>query len=229
LPGKSVSWPGRMLAIARKDIVTELRTRYAINAVIMFALVTLVVISLSLRMLVPDEALLAAIFWIIFFFASMSGLARTFVREEEAGTALLLKLSADGTAIFFGKLLFNLFLLIVLSIFIIPLFVVLLNSVPKDWAIFLAGWLLGIIGLAGSTTIIAAMVAKASVKGALFAVLSFPILMPLLLIVVGITEAGLTGGNPSGVATYIQLVAAYDVAMMALSMVLFDFVWRQQV
>jgi len=211
----------------RKDLKAEFRSRYALNAVIMFALVTLTVISFALGILRLSPEMLAALFWIVVFFASMSGLAQTFIREEESGTSLVLKLSADGTSVFFGKALFNLLLLFMLAILIVPLFIVLLKAQIMSWPIFLAAVIPGLIGLAGATTIIAAIVAQASVKGTLFTVISFPVLLPLLVGVIEITKVALTGGIWGEVTAPLQLVAAYDVVMVTLSVMLFDFVWRQ--
>jgi heme exporter protein B len=226
LPTNSVNWAGKVFAVTRKDIIFEFRTRFAINSIVMFALVTLTVISFSLGVLDVSKEILAALFWIILFFAAMSGLAQVFIKEEESGTAMILKLVADGTVIFFGKLLFNLLLLSVLSLLIVPLYIVFLNINPANWPIFLTGLLLGILGLSGATTIIAAVVAKASTKGALFTVLSFPILMPLLVAVIEITKIAFIGGSFADVSAPLQLLVAYDVVMVTLSVMLFDFVWR---
>ena len=227
MPSNSVSWAAKVLAVAAKDITSEFRTRYAVNAIVMFALVTLTVISFAVGALEPSKEIMAALFWIILFFAAMSGLAQVFIKEEEAGTAMILKLSSDATIIFFGKLLFNLILLALLAVLIIPLFIVLLKTTPADWGIFLIGLALGIIGLAGATTIIAAIVSKATIKGALFTVLSFPVLMPLLVAVIEITKASFLGDGSVDVSAPLQLIVAYDIVMITLSVLLFDFVWQQ--
>lgn len=226
MPTGPVSWGIRVAAVVRKELVSEFRTRYAINAIVMFALVTLTVVSFSVGMLTPSREIMAALFWIILFFAAMSGLAQTFIKEEESGTALILKLSSDGMVIFFGKMLFNLILLVVLAVLIVPLFIVFLKTVPANWGVFLVGLVLGMIGLAGATTIVAAIVSRATVKGALFTVLSFPVLLPLLVAVIEITTVGFTGGGFGEISAPLQLLAAYDVVMTTLSVMLFDFVWR---
>ena len=104
MPTDSVSWVAKVLTVTKKDIVTEFRTRYAVNAVVMFALVTLTVISISVGTINLDTDMAAALFWVVLFFASMSGLAQSFIKEEETGTSLVLKLSAEGLVVFFGKL-----------------------------------------------------------------------------------------------------------------------------
>jgi heme exporter protein B len=226
MPMRPVNWAGKVMAVARKDILTECRTRYAINAVAMFSVVTLAVISFALGILNPSGEIMAALFWVVLFFAAMSGLAQSFVREEEAGTALILRLTAHPLVIFFGKLLFNLIFVISLTILVVPLYIILLHTSPTNWLLFLAGLIPGLVGLSGATTILAAIVSRASVKGVLFTVLSFPVLMPLFFAVIEITKAAFTGGVFNDIAAPWRLLIAYDVVMITASVMLFDYVWR---
>jgi len=227
LPEKSVGWASKVLAVTAKDITTEFRTRYAVNAVVMFALVTLTAVSFALGLLQPSSEILAALFWVILFFAAMSGLAYSFIREEQSGTGLILRLSASGSVVLFGKMFFNFLLLLALTVLIVPLFMIFLKASPQDWPLFIAGVVLGDIGLAGATAIIAAIVSRATIRGALFTVLSFPVLLPLLVASIEISKVGFTGGNFSEIAAPMQLLVAYDVVMIVLSWLLFDFVWRR--
>ncbi|MBW2172699.1 MAG: heme exporter protein CcmB, partial [Deltaproteobacteria bacterium] len=111
----------------------------------------------------------------------MSGLARSFVKEEEAGTIDVLKLSARPQAVFLGKLLFNLTLLSALGLIIVPLFILFMAYQINLPGFFLSMVISGVFGLGAGTTIIAAMIARASARGALFSVLSLPLLFPLMI------------------------------------------------
>ncbi|MDD3733191.1 MAG: heme exporter protein CcmB, partial [candidate division Zixibacteria bacterium] len=108
MPNKSAGLTGRALAVYSKDMKVELRSKYAFNAILMFGITTLAVVSFTLGQSGLSASLLAALFWIIMFFAAMAGLAQVFVREEETGTVLALRLAADPTAVYLGKLFFNL-------------------------------------------------------------------------------------------------------------------------
>jgi heme exporter protein B len=214
-------------AVFAKDLRLELRTRYALNAILMFAVTTLVVVSFSVGQSGLSPKLLAALFWIILFFSAMSGLAHAFVREEEAATALTLRLFADPDSVYLGKLLFNFILLSVMAAIITPVFFIFTDAaVPGllSFVIVLAG---GVIGLSAATTLVAAIIARASVKGALFAVLSFPILMPLLLVLISATEAVMDKAVLGDIMTELQFIAAYGVVMITGSILLFKFVWQE--
>ena len=94
-------------AVVSKDLKSEVRTRYALNALMMFVVTAVAVIMFALRGDQPSSGVLAGMFWVVVFFTGMSGLGRSFVAEEERGTALTLQLVASSSAIYFGKLLFN--------------------------------------------------------------------------------------------------------------------------
>jgi len=123
-------------------------------------------------------------------------------------------------------LLFNITLLALLATLITPLYIIFMNVSLANWGLFLLIVFLGVIGLASATTIIGAIVAKSAVRGALFAVLSFPVLLPLLVIAIKATNTVLNDLAWAGVASEIKLLVAYIVIMITLSSLLFDFVYN---
>ncbi|MFN3695537.1 MAG: heme exporter protein CcmB, partial [Ignavibacterium sp.] len=171
-----------------KDFRSELRTRYAINALAMFIIVAISVILFSIGNEKINENLTAGLFWVVIFFTAMSGLSRAFVSEEERGTTLTLQLIASPTTVFSGKLIFNVILVFAMNAIIAVLYGALFEDfIIKNFLLFIATFVLGNIGLAVSSTIIAAIIAKAGAKGTLYPVLSFPILLPLILTCVQLT------------------------------------------
>ncbi|KAB2845794.1 MAG: ABC transporter permease, partial [Melioribacteraceae bacterium] len=76
----------KAFALFKKDWLSELRTRYAINALAMFILVTISVILFSIGQEKITEYLTGGLLWVVIFFSAMSGLSRAFVSEEERGT-----------------------------------------------------------------------------------------------------------------------------------------------
>ncbi len=221
---KSSSWVREALAVFLKDLRSELRAKYALNAIVMFAVVTLTAVSFAVGQFAIGNDVRAAFLWIVLFFSAMSGLSRVFVKEEDAGTVNALRLAASSSVVYVGKLLFNVVLLFALAIIVVPLFTVLMGLEVTDWGLFLAVLLLGTAGLAGASTLIAAIIAKASAKGELFAVLSFPILLPLLIAAIAGTRNALEGRGGSG---EVQLLASYLIVMVTVSLMLFDFVWEE--
>ncbi len=212
----------------RKDWESELRTRYAINALAMFILVTISVIMFSIGEEKISEYLNGGLLWVVIFFSAMSGLSRVFVSEEERGTTLTLHLIAPPSTIFTGKLIFNLVLVFIMNFVITILFLILFEAfIIRNAFLFLIAFLLGNIGIAVSSTIIAAIISKASSKGTLYPVLSFPILLPLILILLELTKFSMDGNSLSSSMVEILVLVCYDIIMITASYLLFDFIWKE--
>jgi len=220
--------PGsRIWAVFAKDTRSEYRTRYAVNALLLFALVTLTAMSFAVGGAGLSPLYASVFYWIIVFFSALSSLAQTFVKEVETKTATFLKLTAPDDAVFFGKWGFNLALILLLQIVLTPLFVVMLNIGVERWGLWLATCLLGAVGLVSTATLIGALIAMAGVRGALFSVLSFPVLLPLLVVLIRVTEVCFGGGTPEQVADGILVLVAYAGVSTAAGWLLFPFVWRE--
>jgi len=223
-------WWRAALAVLRKDLRAELRTRYALNALAVFALTVVLVVSFYLGpRLAPRDPLTPAVngalLWIALFFAALTGLGRAFVHEEEAQTTTLLRLNAPPLAVFVGKWLLNLVLLIFLAAAITVLLYFMLNMRVRNVPMLGLTVGLGTAGLASAVTLIAAIVAKAAARSALFAVLAFPVVFPLLVIAMTASEQALTGAAWQAALPQLQGLAAYVVAVTAAALLLFPFVW----
>jgi heme exporter protein B len=224
---KSYNWAKSSVEIFKKELKSEFRTRYALNAIVMFALTTLVVVSFSIGQMGLAPQIQAAMFWVILFFSAMAGLSQVFVKEEETKTVYTLKLVAIPEAVFLGKLLFNFLLLIMLEILLVPLYVIFLDVKIQSWSLFFSVLILGSFGLTVATTIVAAIISKASVKGVLFAVLSFPILLPLLVTGINGTKTSLMDNRFTAGLPELQVLLSYLVVMLVISFFLFEFVWSE--
>lgn len=218
-------------AIFRKDLRSELRTRYALNALLLFAVSATMAVSLGVGPLrLPDDLQTAliqsALLWIALLFAALNGLSRSFVQEEEAHTAAALRLSAPPLAVYLGKFLFNLLLLLVLNSITSLLFVIFVRVEVAN-PLALGGLLAaGGLSLAAATTIIAAIIARASFRSALFAVLAFPLLVPPLIVAIQGSALAIVGEPIGAIWPAVRTLLAYSVAMFTTSLLLFNFVWE---
>jgi heme exporter protein B len=193
----------------------------------MFVVTTISIILFSLGSEGASLSALSGMLWVAVFFAAMSGLSRTFVAEEERGTSMTLQLIASPTAVLFGKLLFNLVLVICLNAFVVLLYSAFISDfVIKTYSIFIVTVALGSIGFAAAATIIAAIIARANTKGTLYPVLAFPILLPLLLTVINGTRLATEGAFFEEALGEFNILLSYIVAVVAVSYILFDYIWK---
>ncbi len=213
-------------AVLTKDIRAEYRTRYAVNALFLFALVTLTALSFATGGSSMSPLLAGVFYWVILFFSVFSSLAQTFVKESETKTELFLKLTAPDDAVFFGKWTFNLILVILLNVILTPLFVIMLNVRLTDWGTWISTLFLGGVGLVSTTTLLGALIAAANVRGALFSVLAFPVLLPLLVTAIRVSETCL-GGGAFALDDAFLVLGAYAVVSTTAAWLLFPFVWRE--
>lgn len=214
-------------ALFQKDFHSELRTRYAFNSLAMFIIVALSVILFSIGNESISPELTGGLFWVVIFFSAMSGLSRAFVSEEERGTTLTLQLIASPAIVFSGKLLFNLVLVFLMNTVITVLYSALFSEFYiKNFFLFMLTFIIGNIGIAVSSTLIAAIIAKAGSKGTLYPVLSFPILLPLILTSVKLTTFAIDGTTVSDAMFELLIIICYDIVMISASYILFDFIWK---
>lgn len=214
-------------ALLLKDTQSELRTRYAVNALMMFVVTAAVIVQLAIRGEQPSASILSGLYWVVVFFAAMSGLSRTFVSEEERGTGMTLQLVASSSVVYFGKLGFNIVLTLVMNAAITILYTVIFPGFTvQTTSTFLLTVFLGSLGLASASTILAAIIAKANTKGTLYPVLAFPILIPLLMTTMKATTRALEGEPFSAAGGEYQVLVSYFMVITAGSFLLFDYVWK---
>lgn len=214
-------------AVLAKDLRAELRNRAALNSVLLFTVTSLVVVGFAVGSGQVAPALKAALLWVVLFFAAFSGLAHVFTHEEEANTALALRLTAAPGAVYAGKLAFNLLLLFGIGTVAVPLFAIILDLKVGHPLAFVGVLVCGGMGLAAAATIVAAIIAKARGKGALYGALGFPILLPLMFIAVDGTRAALAGEAAGSLGRDMVGLLAYAIMLVAASSLLFPFVWEE--
>ena len=227
----STSFPV-VLAILRKDVRTEVRTRQMISSMFVFAVLVLLVFNFTLLL---DEVraieLGPGILWVAFVFAATLGLNRSFAIEGENRCLSGLMLApAPRSAIYFGKLLSNVLFMIAMEIFVLPLFVVFFNLslwellTPSELATFFLVLVLGTVGYAAVGTILAGVAANTTMREVLLPVLLFPVSVP---IVIGAAEATrlLFDENPDTTPwIWIRVLLVFTVVFLVVSWLTFEYV-----
>ena len=223
-----MNWIAGAWAVFRKDLQLELRSRYALSTLLLFVLSTTLVVLFGIGSAPLSGEVEATLLWVVVLFAAALGLGRAFVREEERGTVLLLRLHTRPSMVYAGKLLFNVLLIGVLTMVTAAAFGLLLGlpvGAPGLLATVLA---LGALGLAGATTLLAALIARASTGGgALLTVLLFPLLAPLLVSVVSATQEALAGASFATAGEELLTLVGFAGVTITASVLLFDYVWEE--
>lgn len=221
-----------VLAILRKDVRNELRTRQMISSMFVFAVLVLLVFNFTLFL---DEVraleLGPGILWVAFVFAATLGLNRSFAIEGENRCLSGLMLApAPRSAIYFGKLLSNVLFTLAMEGFVLPLFVVFFNLSlwellsPSELLTFFLVLVLGTIGYAAVGTILAGVAASTTMRDVLLPVLLFPVSVP---IVIGAAESTrlLFDENPdTSPWIWIRVLMVFAVVFLVVSWLTFEYV-----
>lgn len=223
-----MDWLHGAWAVFEKDLKLELRSRYAINTLLMFVLGSLLLVLFAIGQEDVSERVQSALLWVVLLFSASVGLGRAFIAEEERGTVLLLQLNTRPSMVYAGKLLFNVVLMLGLSGVAVGVFIVLLSVRVVRPSLLLTTLALGALGLAGATTLLAAIIARSAGRGPLLPVLSFPLLIPLLVAVVGGTQSALPGGlGWDGASNALFTLIGFAGVVITASVLLFDYVWNE--
>lgn len=215
------------IEIAKKDIRSEIRTRYNIIAIALFIVtsVTTIIFSIGDEALTPEIS--AGLLWILMLYGSMTGLSRCFVSEEERGTRLLLQLTTRPLAVFFGKLLYNFLLGTFLNSIAIILFMLFTASDINSILYLIIAALLATIGLSSASTIISAIISQANGRGVLFPVLVFPILLPVIFSGIEMTVDVFAKTVQQFNIDMVLVSVSYSIILVTISSMLFEFVWGE--
>ncbi len=249
-----ISWWQQALALLAKDLKAELRTKVAVSAVGVFTFASLLLLGLATAVLkeVPTVKIIGLIdpitvadvinkmhpawdapskmgmLWVLFCFAAFAGLAHSFVHEEETGTVTALRLSMSAEAVYTGKLLFNLIVLLVIMITVTPIYMAMTGMSVGSLFVFLLVMVSGCIGLAATATIIGALAAKAQGTGALYGALGLPLLLVFLMLLLNAASTIYIVDAPTlRVAKDVGGLFSFGVLIISMSVMLFHFIWEE--
>jgi heme exporter protein B len=201
-------------ALARKDLLVELRSRDTVPAMLLFVVGALVIFHFALPV-GSSELAATGMLWIALLFTALLALVRAFVAERE-GSVIdgLLLAPCDRSAIWLGKTLSVVAFLIFAEAVALPAFALFYE--PVGWEL-LAGVALADIGIAAVGTLLGAMAAAARARELLLPLLFLPLAIPLVVGGVGATLAE----DP---ARYLGFLALYDLIFAILSWASFEYV-----
>jgi len=211
-------------AIVSKDIAAELHTREIFNAMFVFAALAMFIFSFALDLRgAVARAAAPGVLWSTIAFAGTLGLSRSMAREQQTGGIEgLLLAPVERSAIFFGKALGNLVMMLAVELVLIPLATVMFD-VPFSQSGVLLTVLLGTTGYAMVGTLLAAIAVNTRAREVMLPILLLPLVVPLLIAAVQTVSGLLDGATWAEVNSWTQLLVVYNLVITAISMVTFGY------
>ncbi len=210
--------------LLRKDIRLEWRQRSAISGILLYVVSTVFVVYSTLGQEVGG-AVWTALFWVIVLFASVNAVAKSFVQEPQE-RQLYYYFMASPSAVILAKMLYNSLLLLVVSVLALGAFALVLGYPVVHQGLFFATVGLGALGFAVAFTFISAIAAKAQQSATLMAILSFPVIIPILLMLLRLSKIALNLMTDSAYYRDFLILLSVDVLLASLVFLLFPYLWR---
>jgi len=211
--------------LLQKELMMEWKQKYAFNGLLMYVVSTVFVCYLSFKQII-DPPTWNALFWIIMLFAAVNAVTKSFLQESR-GRQLYFYTLASPQAIILSKIIYNLLLMLAISIVSLIFYCLFVGNMVQDMPMFIIALLLGSAGFASILTMISAIASKAESNTAMMAILSFPVLIPMLITVIHFSKNAMDGLDAAVNYKYILILAGLNALVITLSFLLFPYLWRE--
>lgn len=214
-------------ALIEKEIRLEWRQRYALNGMLLYIISTVFVCYMSFKLKVNDIEPITwnTLFWIILLFTAVNSITKSFT-QERAGRQLYYYTLASPQGIILSKIIYNIVLLLALSLVGFLIYAVMMGNPVQNIGMYLTAIILGAVGFSATLTMVAGIASKAENTSTLMAVLSFPIILPMLLMLIRLSKNAMDGLEWNTSYDEILTLLGIDGIVIALSYLLFPFLWR---
>ena len=210
--------------LIKKEIILEWRSKYALNGVLLYVVSTVFVCFMSFQII--DKITWNALFWIIMLFASINAIAKSFLQESK-GRQLYTYTLVSPVALIISKTIYNSLLMMILTVIALAFYCLVFEpNKDIDILMYLLAAVLGSLSFSTIFTMVSAIASKTGNGGMLMAILSFPIIIPVLIVLIKFAKNAMDGLDRSVSLDEIGLLALINVMVMTVALLLFPYLWR---
>jgi heme exporter protein B len=220
-----VNFLRKAMTITRKDILSEMRTKEIIFSALIFALLVIITFNFAFGGSQETMALVApGILWVTFTFAGILSLNRSFVSEKEENCLEgLMVAPISREVIYIGKMLGSLLFMLVIEIIALPVLALLFN-LPVFSAQIITITLLATIGFVAVGTLFSALAINTKAREMVLPILFLPVVVPIIISAVKASGLALSGEPWSAMASWLQIIGAFDAIFLVVSYWVFTYV-----
>ena len=212
-----------ILALVRKELLLEWRQKYALYGILLYVFSTMFVIFMTVQQ--PEAKTWNALFWVIQLFITVNTVAKSFLQESHGRMLYYYTLSAPGSFMI-AKLIYNIVLMLLMSLVSLVLYAGLMGSPLVNTSFFVGMVLLGGTSLSLVFTMLAAIASRAGQNAALMAIMGFPLVIPMLIILSQASESAFLPVYQPGLTRMVVMLCGLDLLVLALALILFPFLWK---
>ncbi len=212
-----------ILLLIKKDVLIEWRQRYAFNGIILYLASVIFLIYISFIELKPE--LWITLFWIVLLFTAVNAVAKSFLQEGRSRWLYYYSIASPQSVIL-SKIIYNLSLMIILCVIGFILYSLVLGNPLQHPIYFLLIVLIGSFSFSITFTLMSALASKAGNSAMIMPILSFPIIVPMLLLLIKLSLESVYGGTLEWQYKDFALLISLVGVMIVMSVLLFPFLWK---
>lgn len=212
-----------LYTLIKKEFDLEFRQSHALWGVLLFAACTVFIVFKGFNTLGAFQW--NVLLWIIVIFSGINAVAKSFVQENKE-TYLHYYTIFNPLELILAKLIYNfIFIAVIIALVVILLIIFTINPI-KDWSLFSQGAALGALGLSCIFTFIAALSGIDRGGTTIMSVMALPLVLPVILLLIKVTAVSMDLMVDTDITTDIMILAAIDLMICGLMLLLFPIIWR---
>lgn len=212
------------LNLLKKDVLLELRQQHTLYGILLYIAATIFVLYLSVDEL--ESTVWNGLFWVIQLFVCVNAVAKSFLQESKGRMLYYYSIVSPVTFIT-AKIIYNIGLMMGMSVVSLLLFSLFLGSPVTNAAVFTGITVLGGASISLVFTLMSAIAAKASQNAALMAILGFPVILPLLLLLMRLSKTAFSEVFKEGALLQVTgLIVGLDALIIVMAVILFPYLWK---
>lgn len=209
--------------LVKKDLVLEWRNKYTFSAILLYLLSIILIIFFTFEEV--KGPVWIVLFWIVILFTAVNAIAKSFL-QESSGRQLYMYTLVSAQSIILSKIIYNILVMLILTAIALLFYSMSAGYPVVDNTSFYLALLTGSIAFASVFSMISAIATKANNSGTLMAVLAFPILIPVIKILIRISLESLSASSLQTNAQDLLYLFALNILIITLAMILFPYLWR---
>src|SRR6201996_5220347 len=215
---------GAFISLVKKDLLMEWRQKHTLFGVLLYVGATVFVIYMMSGQ--PEAKIWNALFWLTQLFVAVNSVAKSFLQEHPNRFRYYYTLVRPSTFLL-AKMTYSIILMFIMSLLSLLLYYVMLGWPLQQSGLFILITMIGSLSLSAVFTFLSAIAARAQQNSALMAILGFPIVTPVLMILSKLAIKALSPVYVEGWWNLALILLALDVLVIILGIILFPFLWQE--
>ncbi len=210
-----------------KELRFELRNRHAFSSILLYLVSSFFLIYLIFQSNTAalKKDVLFSLYWLIVLFTAINAISKSFVQENR-GRYFLYYTLVNPRSMVVSKILYNSMMLVVLSLLSFLFFITFFNQFAANYMLMMLVISAGSLGFGAVLSLVSAIASKTNNNFSLMAVLAFPLLLPLLLTLIRVSENEAAGFSFQNIS-YILVLFSIFLLVFILAYILFPYLWKE--